>query len=290
MAGQQASLRGLDILTNLGIDVRILQMQGAKDPDEYVIKYGNGRFGQLVEEAISLVEFKVKMLKGSLNIEATNDKIKFLNEIAKLLGTITNKMEQEIYIEKISKEYKISKEAIYAEVNKQSYSKNKGSKLLAKNFKIKNSSETTEKKIDDLVLKTEEMVIALLVNETKKTYKKIKDKILPEDFKLEENKKIVTRLYEEIEKGNSNISNIINYFSEDEKIIGILTKVMADNYEIKDSEKAITDIINIYEKETLIQRKNEIINILKMEKIETEVEMKLLKELQDINIKLTQTK
>ena len=55
-AGQTATLRGLEILTNVGCDVRILQMEGAKDPDEYIIKYGNGRFNMLVDNAISLIE------------------------------------------------------------------------------------------------------------------------------------------------------------------------------------------------------------------------------------------
>ena len=54
-------MRGLEILKNVGCDVRILQMEGAKDPDEYVIKYGNGRFNMLVDNAISLVEFKTKV-------------------------------------------------------------------------------------------------------------------------------------------------------------------------------------------------------------------------------------
>lgn len=68
-AGQAATLRGLEILQNIGCDVRILQISGAKDPDEYVIKYGPERFLKCVEQAISLVEFKVKMLKQSLNLD-----------------------------------------------------------------------------------------------------------------------------------------------------------------------------------------------------------------------------
>ena len=48
-------------------------MEGAKDPDEYVIKYGSGRFKLLVEKAISLVEFKIKMLKDKYNLENVND-------------------------------------------------------------------------------------------------------------------------------------------------------------------------------------------------------------------------
>ena len=124
-AGQAAILRGLDILTNMGADVRILQMEGAKDPDEYVIKYGSGRFQRLMDEAISLVEYKVKVLKNNSKLTSTSDKINFLNGIAKILTVIDNKIEQEIYIDKISSEYAISKEAIYAQINKLKYGEKK---------------------------------------------------------------------------------------------------------------------------------------------------------------------
>ena len=62
-AGLKAKLRALDILQNMGCDLRILQMEGAKDPDEYIIKYGNARFNNLVDKALSIIEFKVKILK-----------------------------------------------------------------------------------------------------------------------------------------------------------------------------------------------------------------------------------
>ncbi|MCL2383969.1 MAG: DNA primase [Oscillospiraceae bacterium] len=283
-AGRQASLRGLDILTNLGVDVRILQMEDAKDPDEFVIRHGNARFEKLVEQAISLVEFKVKMLKGNLNLEATNDKIKFLNEIAKLLSTVDNKMEQEIYIEKISREYNISKEAIYAEVNKLSYSKNKGSKILEKNVKAK-LVKPQNNEISKSILEREELILSLLISEPT-TYEKAKDIIVPDDLKSQENQKILKKLYEELEKGNSNVSDMISYFSEEDNVVSILTKVIANDYKIKDAEKAIMDVLNIYEKEKLIQRRNEIIHMSNNEKLDSEKEMKLLKELQEITIKL----
>ena len=65
----KAKLRALDILQNMGCDLRILQMEGAKDPDEYIIKYGNARFNNLVDKALSIIEFKVKILKKDLNLE-----------------------------------------------------------------------------------------------------------------------------------------------------------------------------------------------------------------------------
>lgn len=131
-AGQTAINRSIEILQNMGCDMRILQMEGAKDPDEFIIKYGNARFQNLMDKALSLVEFKVKQLKQNLNLENTIDKIKFLNEIAKIISKIDNSMEREVYIENISKTYEVSKEAIYAEVNKLTYADNQGQKVLEK--------------------------------------------------------------------------------------------------------------------------------------------------------------
>ena len=287
-AGQAATLRGLEILSNLGCDIRILQMEGAKDPDEYVIKYGNGRFQSLVDNAISLVEFKVKVLKKDLDLNNVNDKIKFLNQIAKLLSTVDNRMEQEVYIDKISREYDISKEAIYAEINKLNYSKNQGKKSLESSYR-RNVVRKTESLPESLV-KRENMIIGILLSGKTKVYEQIKHILQPEDFKKEENRLILKKLYEEFEKGNSNINNILELFNDNEEIISILTAIMADDYEIKDDEKAIQDLINSYKKEKLTNRKKEIIEMLNIENIDSQQITDLEKELQDVIIKLTQIK
>ena len=239
-AGQAATLRGLEILKNVGCDVRILQMEGAKDPDEYVIKYGNGRFNLLVENAISLIEFKVKVLKKNLDLTNVNDKIKFLKETAKLITTISSKIEQEIYIDKIANEYKISKEALYAEINKTN-DKIVTTKVLERKPRQVIKKENIDKKLID----REKAIIALLIQE-KKLWQKIEQEIKLDDFKSEINKKILKKLYEEYEKGNSNINNVLNYFIDDEETMSRLTEIMADEYQIDNDEKAIRNVINTY--------------------------------------------
>lgn len=251
-AGQAATMRGLEILSNVGCDVRILQMEGAKDPDEYVIKYGNGRFNLLVDNAISLTEFKVKVLKKNLNLENVNDKIKFLKETAKLLSVVDSKIEQELYIDKIAKEYNISKEAVYAEINKMN-NKKMTSKVLERTPRMVIKKEEIEKKLID----REKSIIALLINQ--KAYDQIKKEIEIEDFKSEINKKILKKLYEEYEKGNININNILNEFQNDEETISRLTEIMAEEYQTKDDDKAIKNAINTYKKEKLSNRKIELI-------------------------------
>ena len=98
------------------------------------------------------------------------------------------------------------------------------------------------------------------------------------------------KLYEEFEKGNSNISNILEIFNDNEEIISILTELMADDYEIKDDKKAIEDLINNYKKEKLANRKKEIIDYLNNENIDKEEATNLEKELHDIIIRLAQMK
>lgn len=283
-AGQAATLRGLEILQNIGCDVRILQISGAKDPDEYVIKYGPERFLKCVEQAISLVEFKVKMLKQSLNLDNINDKIKFLNQVAKILSNVTNSIERELYVEKIANEYNVSKEAIYGEVNKLIYAKNTGEKTLEKPI-VKKEIKKEKQEIDSSTTKRENLIIYLLINYPQESYKKIKSVISETDMKLEENQKILKKMYEEIEKGNINI-DILNNF-EEQNIIDHITGIMSYDFEISDLNKCIEDVVNTYEKDKLINRRQEILDIIKNGQGFSEEELNNLEdELSNIVIKL----
>ena len=283
-AGQAATLRGLEILQNIGCDVRILQISGAKDPDEYVIKYGPERFLKCVEQAISVVEFKVKMLKQSLNLDNINDKIKFLNQVAKILSNVTNSIERELYVEKIANEYNVSKEAIYGEVNKLIYTKNTGEKTLEKPI-VKKEIKKEKQEIDSSTTKRENLIIYLLINYPQESYKKIKSVISENDMKLEENQKILKKMYEEIEKGNINI-DILNYF-EEQNIIDHISGIMSYDFEISDLNKCIEDVVNTYEKDKLINRRQEILDIIKNGQGFSEEELNNLEdELSNIVIKL----
>ena len=276
-AGQTATLRGLEILTSAGCDVRILQMEGAKDPDEYVIKYGNGRFNMLVDNAISLIEFKTKVLKKSLDLNNVNDKIKFLKETAKLLTTVESKIEQELYIDRMAEEYNISKEALYAEINKMS-----GKRITAKILERKPQAIIKKENVEKKLIEREKSIIALLIQE--KAYEQIKNEIKVEDFKSDVNKKILRKLYEEYEKGNSNINDVITFFMHDEEVISRLTEIMAEEYEIKNDEKAIRNIINTYKIEKLDTRKMELLEQQQQQNLTKEEKEKIIEEINEIII------
>ncbi len=287
-AGQAATLRGLEILNNMGCDLRILQMEGAKDPDEYVIKYGSGRFNMLVNEAISLVEFKIKILKNSLNLDNVNDKIKFLNEIAKILSKVTSQLEKEVYIEKIAKEYNISKEAIYAQINKILYANLKGKKELEARTTIRKQQEAKTEIQDSGTIRREKILIWLLINNPEETYAAVHDKILPEDIKNQRNRNIVTKLYEEFKNGNSNINNILDLLEESD--VNYVTGIMAENLEITDINKGITDILLPIEREKLITQKEEIIKKLESDNLSKDESTELENKLSGIIVRLAKLK
>ena len=287
-AGLSAKMRALDILQNMGCDIRILQMEGAKDPDEYIIKYGSARFQSLIEKALSVVEFKVKILKRNLDLNNTNDKIKFLNEIAKLISKIDNTIEKEVYIERIAKSYNISKEAIYAEVNKLSYATAKGQKILEKSKPVISHKKVEKNKVSEAIVKKENTILSLLLMGDLNVFQIIKQNIKVEDFKDSLNQQIAKKLYEEFEKGNSNINGILDNLEEEEQ--NRITMIMADDYEIKDVEKAIDDIIQSYEKEKLNERKFEILEELEKEDINETQKKEYEKELSNIIIKLARIK
>ena len=282
-AGLTAKMRALEILQHMGCDIRILQMDGAKDPDEFIIKFGNARFLNLVDKALSVVEFKVKILKRNLNLENINDKIKFLNEIAEIISKIDNTMEREIYIEKIAKEYEISKEAIYAEVNKLTYSNKKDEKVLEKQKPTVLHKKNEETEVSEALKKRENTILSILLMGNENFYQIIKQNISAEDFKYNLNKEIAKKLYEELEKGNSNINSILDNMTEEEQ--NHITEIMSIDYGFEDMEKAIDDIIQSYQKDKLNDRKLEILKLLDTVE-EISEKKKLEKELSDIIIQL----
>lgn len=287
-AGQTAVMRAMEVMQNMGCDMRVLQMQEAKDPDEFVLKYGSARFQKLIDEAISLIEFKVKVLKQDLNLENAGDKIKFLNEIAKLISKIDNTMEKEIYIEKISKGYNISKEAIYGQVNKLQYANKKTSKVLEKDKKvIVYKEKNISNEVSEEIIKRENTIISILINNPE-NYRIIKEKIDIKDFCYETNKKILQEIYTTLEKENANLNLVLDHI-ENQDIQNHLTAIMAEDYGIIDNKKAIEDILQKYEKEKLEKRRDE---ILIEEKQETDAEKKkqLRKELNEIIFKLVKIK
>jgi len=286
-AGQQAIIRGMEILKSMDIDIRILQISGAKDPDEYVLKFGPEKMVKAMDEAISAIEFKIKVLRANLDLNNVNDKVKFLTEIAKILSNVDNNIEREVYIDRISKVYEISKNAIVSEVDKLLYRSLAGvTKFEKSNIVLK---DTQDSKIDVATRKREGMVVYLLVDYTKAAFEKIKNVVDLDLIKSEKNKKIIGILYERIDLDNLP-ENIISLF-EDEDDINYVSGILSYDFEISDVNKAIEDIEKVYYKEKLISLRNELILKLENNNDAEEADKKEIEnELTNVILELTKMK
>lgn len=286
-AGQQAIIRGMEILKSMDIDIRILQISGAKDPDEYVLKFGPEKMVKAMDEAISAIEFKIKVLRANLDLNNVNDKVKFLTEIAKILSNVDNNIEREVYIDRISKVYEISKNAIVSEVDKLLYRSLAGvTKFEKSNIVLK---DTQDSKIDVATRKREGMVVYLLVDYTKAAFDKIKNVVDLDLIKSEKNKKIIGILYERIDLNNLP-ENIISLF-EDEDDINYVSGILSYDFEISDVNKAIEDIEKVYYKEKLISLRNELILKLENSNDAEEADKKEIEnELTNVILELTKMK
>lgn len=286
-AGQQAIIRGMEILKSMDIDIRILQISGAKDPDEYVLKFGPEKMVKAMDEAISAIEFKIKVLRANLDLNNVNDKVKFLTEIAKILSNVDNNIEREVYIDRISKVYEISKNAIVSEVDKLLYRSLAGvTKFEKSNIVLK---DTQDSKIDVATRKREGMVVYLLVDYTKAAFDKIKNVVNLDLIKSEKNKKIIGILYERIDLNNLP-ENIISLF-EDEDDINYVSGILSYDFEISDVNKAIEDIEKVYYKEKLISLRNELILKLENNNDAEEADKKEIEnELTNVILELTKMK
>jgi len=286
-AGQTAIVRGMDILQSMGCDIRILQISGAKDPDEFIVKYGPEKLKKCMDNAISSLEYKVKILKKDLNLENVSDKIKFLNAIAKMLSEEKNNIEREIYIDKISETYKISKEAIYAEINKRMYSaSNASSKILEAKPNIIRPKQ--EEKTDESVSRREQMLIYILINHTKQALNRLKENVELNCIKSEKNREIVKIIYDKCTE-DENIEQILNLFESEEQI-NYISGILAYDFEITDIEKGIEDIEKNYKRESLIKKRDELTLKLNDTSLSRDEALEVGKKLNDIIVELSKIK
>lgn len=117
-AGQAAAFRGIDILQKAGLKVKILEIEGGKDPDEYIKKNGKEAFENLVKEAISFMEYKINGIKSKYDMNTTDGSIRFLEEISVELKKIESPVEQAAYVNLVSQMTHIPASSIQREIGR----------------------------------------------------------------------------------------------------------------------------------------------------------------------------
>ncbi len=117
-AGEKAALRAIPFLTESGLRVKVLQAENAKDPDEFITKYGAQALLDVLPRAKSHFTFEINCLKKQYNMENPDDKVVFTTQAAKLLAKVSSSIELDVYIKETSSLTGISEKAITEEIEK----------------------------------------------------------------------------------------------------------------------------------------------------------------------------
>ena len=117
-AGQRAAKRAIPMLEKVGIKVKVLQMRDAKDPDEFLHKFGPDKFRLLLEESSNRVEYQLNAIARKFNLAEDEQRIQFIHEAAELISTLGSAVQREVYSHRVADVGKISIDAMQMEVNK----------------------------------------------------------------------------------------------------------------------------------------------------------------------------
>ncbi len=232
-AGVKAVLRTIPVLEKVGIKIRVLQVKNAKDPDEFIKKFGAYEFGELLKTAKNHIIFQAEVLRQKYDLNVLEDKIAYSKDIAKLLSNVESSIETDAYLKEVSNETKIDISAIQSEIKKlnngvvEVKSFNKGLGI------NKNGIENARNGL-----------VSILVS-SKKYFDCISKFLEPEEFVDEFYVKVVKAIYE-LYKNNKpvNRENVIGSFEtveEQSKITNLFVKDIP--YSQEEMEKAINHLV-----------------------------------------------
>ena len=244
-AGQKAAMRAVKMLSDVGLDVTILRVPGAKDPDEYINSFGAERFKQVLNESKSKFEYHMENILSKHDINLAQEKIKALYELEKVVSEVYSAAERDIYIQTISKTFNVDPKSIKTDVER----------IISKNLKEYKQRETQKMHQDSIgysdkvntdfikapaVAKNEEAVLGLLLvySEHRKSVFD-NQRLTTEDFFTEFNKKVFTYIKSCYDSGDDSMMSINDTFTSDE--VGRITKMKIGRMQLSDNGERVLD-------------------------------------------------
>lgn len=284
-AGINATSRAIDIFLQAAVKPKIIELEGGLDPDDFIKKYGIEGFENKIKSAISYIEFKIKKLKENFNLEDSEGLSNFTIESAKILSSIKNPIERDIFVKDFSRKYNISYTAIENYINYLNRNKLKETKR--EKFKVKKNTNVV--KSNKARAQEELLSYSLLDNDI---YKYIRNKIEVFYFTNAMTRAVfeeIPRLYEDEMEVRDFLSLLESNRLIDKEFVENILSIIND---IHVNDKIVDELINTIEGYYLRDRKNKILeNIEKLQGEENKnLLLEALKELQEINLKLNELK
>jgi len=261
LAGDMAALRSLDLFIQTGLEVRVAILPPEYDPADYLHNKGAVAFKKLVDNALSLIDYKLKLLFKKYEVDTIEGKIKIVNEILPTLGMIKNEIELREQVKKIADELNLSEEAIFIELRKYHQG-------------IRNTGYLEEVRSESGNLIAEKIIIGAIL-ENEKVTSELLEKIEEEDFSHPLHRQIIITI-KNLFKGGKKIEaqKIINYL-DNERATKLIAEILMDE-EITFDRKVIMGCVETIKNYRLnqeikeLERKAKILDekIKKAEKID----------------------
>ena len=248
-AGTKAALRAIDMISSGGGKSRVIRITGAKDPDEYISKYGVSGFKTAIEKAMPSTAFKLSLIRQKYDIADTDGKIQFVDEVAMCLATLSDPVEVEAYIKKTSSETGISERAISAKYNehkskvqrprpdrtKEEYKRRELNRL--------NSEKPKSERVGATVIEAERKLLSIIAK-SRRLCMRASELIEPEEFSNSIYITLATRMYDCVKAGNTiDEAVILNEFSGNTDAENTAAAVFFNNEEYSDGDKTLYDLI-----------------------------------------------
>ncbi len=273
VAGQMATLRGLEILKEAGLEVSVLNIPMGKDPDEFIRANGKDAFITLVKNSESLMDYKLRKAKEGLNFNNSKDIDAYSQRLVDIFKFL-DPLERNVYIKKVSEDTRFSEQAIIDLLNKKLPMDYKNE------YKMNNMKEYgTKLNIEPIYIKWERSMLKLLCKE--KWHGDIKNSLTKDDFIDEKHKEIMELIlniindigFENLDKKieikcespnllkewlNIRESEFLDNFSDIETFIKDY-KYRINKYKLEEQSKNIKRDLDIFEKEGNIAKAMELV-------------------------------
>ena len=249
-AGQKAAMRAVKMLTDVGLDVSILKVPGAKDPDEYIKKFGSDKFRQVLNASKSKFDYNLENILSKYDINLPQDKVKALHECEKLISETYSSAERDIYIQNISKLFGVDAKSIKSDVER----------IIAKATTARRKEESNKIKQDAIgysdkvnpdyikapaAAKNEETLLGLLLLYPEHRKKVFAEGLVDEsDFFTDLNKRIFCYLRDAYHSGDESHLDMDVCFTPDER--GRITKMKLNRMEL--TENGIDVLLEIIDR------------------------------------------
>lgn len=205
-AGQKAVERASSLLENSGLNVRVGIVPEGKDPDEYIKKHGAARFKNLIDNAISIIEYKLLLGAKDIDVNTDDGKFVYLNRAVAVIAQTDDVVQRDIYIGRLSEKYGVSRTALNQKVeelrkaSRRTERKKEISGIIMP--KHRSNDVNPERRKFPRGVAAEETLIAILMQHP--DFYTVAAELLPEDKMLTTlNRRIYKKLMETLKSGRA---------------------------------------------------------------------------------------